>query len=276
MRRTTSTTLLRPLLLAPALLASAAAAAAGLVAGGYNEFDVELPQDLRKVAGHGQPSRVARALVTIAVPTNIDMAREWPVLVVSATSDAGHHSSRALLRAYAETAVANGWIAIAADPKEEVAPAEDDVPLRVALNAAALAVLARQWPGTDKSPLAFAGFSGGAKYSAWLAATFAKEGRKVIGLYLAGINEDTLATAAGELGMLTPAFKLVPVFLQAGEKDDVATLADHQAVNAELKGAGFKNVRLVSFVGAHVVEPGPLQVALAWFRDFAQFPVPAK
>lgn len=274
MKRRIPPPLARLLVLLLTLLAGAAAAT-GLVAGGYNEFDVELPQELRKAAGHGQLSRVARAMVTIAVPKNIDMAREWPVLVVSATSDAGHHSSRALLRAYAETAVANGWIAIAADPKEDVAQDEDDVPLRLALNSAALAVLARQWPGTDKSPLAFGGFSGGAKYSAWLAAAFAKEGRKVVGVYLAGINEATLVDAATKLDV-APAFKLVPVFLQAGEKDGIATLADHQAVNAELKRAGFKNVRLVSFSGAHVVDAGPLQVALAWFRDFAQFPAPAK
>ena len=264
-------------LFVPALLASAAAAAAAtLVAGGYNEFDVELPQELRKVAGHGQPSRVTRALVTIAVPKDIDMAREWPVLVVSATSDAAHHSSRALLRAYAETAVANGWIAIAADAKEDVAQDEDDVPLRLALNTAALAVLARQWPGTDRSPLAFGGFSGGAKHSAWLAAAFAKEGRKVIGLYFAGINENTLVDAATRLDVLTPAFRLVPVFLQAGDKDTVASLDEHQAIIAELKRDGFRNVRLVSFAGAHVVDPGPLKIALDWFREFSAFPVPAK
>jgi predicted esterase len=262
-----------PLLLLAALLWSAAAAAAGLVGGTYNEFDVELPQNLRKIAGHGQPSHVTHALVTIAVPKNIDMAREWPVLVVSATSDVEHHSSRALLRAYADVAVANGWIAIAADPKEQVLQAEDDVPLRLALNAAALAVLARQWPGTDRSPLAFGGFSGGAKYSERLAAAFAKEGRKVVGIYLAGIDEDELVAAAARLE-LPAAFKLVPVFLQAGDRDEVAPLADHQAISAALKSAGFRNVRLVSFAGAHVVEPALLQVALEWFRDYSAVPVP--
>src|ERR1700675_1363811 len=59
-------------------LASVAFAAPGLKPGGFAEFNVELPRDLRLVAGRGQLSPVAHALVTIAAPANLDMAREWP------------------------------------------------------------------------------------------------------------------------------------------------------------------------------------------------------
>ena len=236
---------------------------------GFSEYDVELPTDLRKAAGRGSVSPVAHALVTIAVPANFDATREWPVFVVSATSDPGYQSSRRLLRAYAETALAGGWITIAADPAETVSVEHDDVPLRLALNAAALSVLQRQWPGAAKAPLAFGGFSGGAKYSGWLAAAFASQGRTIVGIYLAGINQDTLVAAAALFQVQNAAFKRTPVFLQVGDKDAVATPADHQGVMATLKRAGFRNVRLEYFPGTHDVDPGPLRGALQWFRDLA-------
>ena len=254
------------IMLAVLLAAPAAFAATGLKPGALNEFSVELPMELRKLAGRGQVSPVTHALVAIAVPATIDMAHEWPVLVVSATSDRQFHSSRKLMSAYMETALAAGWIVVAADPTEVVAAEQDDVPLRLALVKAALAALALQWPGSGKAPLAFGGFSGGAKYSGWLAAAFASEGRNIIGIYLAGINQDTLVAAAEQFHVLDAKFRNVPVFLQSGETDVVATPADHRAIYDELKSAGFRRVRLEFVPGAHEVDPGPLRAALDGFR----------
>ena len=53
---------------------STACAAPGLTAGALNEFIVELPADLRKIAGRGTLSPITNARVTIAVPANFDMA----------------------------------------------------------------------------------------------------------------------------------------------------------------------------------------------------------
>jgi predicted esterase len=254
-------------LLAVLLATAAAIAAPELRSGGLNEFEVELPTDLRKIAGRGELSPVARARVTIALPANFDAARDWPVLVVSATSDRGYQSSRRLLGIYASAALPQGWIAVAADPAEDVSGDEDNVPLRYALNVAALAALRLQWPGVDKAPLAFAGFSGGSKYSGWLAATFASRGRRIIGIYVAGINEDTVLDAARELNVLNESYKNVPVFLQSGETDEISTPADHQRIRDELRRAGFRHLRIEYFPGPHVVDPGPLGVGLAWFRE---------
>lgn len=268
--------LIRLLALLMSLIATAALAAPGLTAGALNEFDVELPTALRNIAGRGSLSPVTHALITIAVPPRMDLARERPVMVISATSDAGNHSSRRLLRAYAETALASGWVLVAADPAESVTVEQDDVPLRLALNTAALAVMARQWARGATAPLAFGGFSGGAKYSGWLAAAFASQGRTVIGLYLAGINQNTLLDAATQFKVLNTDFKRIPVFLQSGEQDEVATTAEHQDVAAELIRAGFKNVRIVAFPGPHEVEPGPLSTALDWFSELAALPATGK
>ena len=259
-------------LLAALLIASAAPAAARLQAGGLTEFKVELPRELRQIAGRGSQSPLTHALVTVALPSNFDLARSYPVMVISATSGSQYNSSRSLLGAYADTARKAGWILVAADPAEEVAADRDDVGLRYALNTAALAALASQWPGAGKAPLAFGGFSGGAKYSGWLAAAFASQGRPISGIYLAGTNTDTIVAAAQHFNVLNDAFKGVPVFLQSGDKDEIATPGEHRAIHDDLKRAGFKNVRLKFSDAAHEVDPVPLRAALDWFREMAAQP----
>jgi predicted esterase len=251
-------------------------AATGLTPGGLSEFSVKLPDDLRKMAGRGQLSPVTGALVSIGAPSNLDMAHEWPVLIISATSDPEFNSSRLLLRAYAEVALANGWIILAVDPLEKITVEQDDVAMRLALNTAALAVLKQQWPGTGASPLAFGGFSGGAKYSSWMAAAFFSQGRAVIGLYLAGINQDTLVPAAQTFNVMNAAFRRIPIYLQSAENDEVATPDAHREVASQLADMGFKNVRIEVFPGGHQVEPLPLKSALQWFRQFAAAPAGAK
>jgi predicted esterase len=256
-----------PALLLVVFVASGALAATGLKAGGLSEFQVELPTELRQLAGRGNLSPVMHALVTIAVPANFDTARDWPVMVISATSDPQYNSSRRLLGVYADAALTDGWILVAADPAESVSIEQDDVVLRYALNTAALAVLALQWPQAEKARLAFGGFSGGAKFSGWLAAAFASQGRTIIGIYLAGINQDTVVPAAKQFKVLDETFRRIPIFLQSGEKDEIATPADHRSVHDELKRAGFRVIRIEYFRGSHVVDAGPLRTALDWFRE---------
>jgi predicted esterase len=266
----------RLLALLPALMLASAAFGAGLIPGGLSEFKVELPLDLRKMAGRGQLSPVTHVQVTIAAPANIDMAHDWPVLVINATSVPQFNSSRALLSAYAAVAIKAGWIVVAADPMQDITVAQDDVAMRLALNTAALAVLDLQWPAAYQAPLAFGGFSAGAKYSSWLAAAFASQGRNVAGIYLAGVNAETVIPAAEHFKVLNANFKRIPIYLQSGDKDDIATPADHRIIYDELKRAGFKNVRLETFSGVHEIDPLPLRKALEWFREFTVAPTPAK
>lgn len=264
------------LALLPALLLASTAFAAPDLKPGLNEYKVELPKELREMAGRGKLSPVTHLQVTIAAPANLDMAHQWPVLVMNATSDPQFNSSRYLLSAYADVALKAGWIVVAADPLQEVSVQQDDVPLRLALDTAALAVLDLNWPAGFNAPLAFGGFSGGAKYAAWLAAAFASRGRTVVGMYLAGVNTNEVSPAATQFKILDPSFKRIPIFLQAGEKDEIATPQDHITIRDELRRLGFKNVRLNYSSAAHEIDPAPLGKALEWFREFAAVEAPAK
>lgn len=254
------------------LFVAATGFANGLTPGGVDEFQVELTSELRRIAGRGELSPATHAAVAVAVPPQFDPARDWPVMIVSATSDRPWHSSRGLLAEYAGAARDEGWILLAADPVPDVPKAQDDATLRFAVSFAALAVLRSQWSGADKAPLAFGGFSGGSKYSGWLAAAFASQGRTVIGIYVAGINQDTISPTARDMNVLDERYKRIPVFLQSGEKDVVSTPAEHRRVQSELERAGFRHTRVEYFAGRHEVEPALLRTALHWFSELAAQP----
>jgi predicted esterase len=149
-------------------------------------------------------------------------------------------------------------------------------PLRLALNTAALAVLELKWPLAGKAPLAFGGFSGGAKHSGWLAAAFASQGRTVAGIYLAGINTESVVSAAKHFKIFNSDFKRIPVFLQYGDNDLVATPGDHRNIYDELTRVGFRNVRIEKFRGEHDIYPALLGDALDWFREFSALPAAAR
>jgi predicted esterase len=243
--------------------------------GELTEFRVELPAELRDLAGQRDgPSAVKHALVAVATPPEFDPAREWPVLVVNATSDPGYNSSRQLLQAYRAAAAKAGWIAVAAeDPEPAVSQADDQLMLRFALDLAALVALQPHWKDAGHAPLAFAGFSGGAKYSGHLAALFRRQGARLAGVYMAGVNQNAFGEAARQFGVLDDALRDVPVFLQGGTRDRVATPAQHRAIEADLGRDGFRRVRLELVPGGHALDPTPLEEALRWFAGLRVAPV---
>ena len=85
----------------------------------------------------------------------------------------------------------------------------------------------------------------------------------------AGINSDTIISAARDFGVLNEGFRRTPIFLQAGESDEVATPVDHRAIHDQLKRAGFSKVRIEYGPGSHEIDPPSLRTALDWFRKVA-------
>jgi hypothetical protein len=250
-------------------LASASHAAPPLVPGATTEIRVALPVELRELAGDGKVAPVEQALVAVAVPADFSADRSWPVLVVNATADAGFNSSRSLLERYKDAALGAGWIVIAADPAPAATARDDQLSLRFALDLAALAALRDGWKDAGTPLVAVGGFSGGAKFSAGLAPLFARYGARVVGVYMAGVNEDLLSVSARRFGVLDAALRRLPVFVQSADIDRVATPAQHRAVAASLRDAGFINVRVETVAGRHEVISEPLSAALRWFLSFS-------
>jgi len=237
-----------------------AAALPALKADEVVQFRVELPVEVQPLAGAVRVAKVA-----VATPAAFDPAQPWRVLIVNATSDPGYQSSRRLMAAYRATAADAGWVALAADPDVEVAQREDSLSLRYALASVALDAVHPRWRDAGQAMLAFAGFSGGAKFSGWLAALFTTQGARVNGIFLAGVNEEPVATAARQFKVLDDAYRSVPVFLQAGRSDTVATPDRHREIMAELRKRGFSSVRLEVIDGGHQVDATHLRAALEWF-----------
>ena len=250
------------LLLAIALVAAARGEPLQAVPGGEVEFTARVFETLRRVAGKGRLSALEEIRGLVAVPKDFDPARSWPILVVSATADPGLNSSRAFARRYRDAALAAGWVVVAADPSPVIVPESNEV--RYAAVRAALEYLAATWPDAARWPIAFGGFSGGSKYSGYLAAMSARDGRMPVGIFLGGCNAPTPALGRARYGA-PRAFREVPVFLSSGDADPVATPQDHRQVRLALVNDGFRHVRLEAYPGKHVVHAPHAGAALAWF-----------
>jgi hypothetical protein len=218
-------------------------------------------QDYAAAGGNTRPT-TGRALISF--PKGFDPARTWPILIIVSTSD--YHRTNAMdAPFYQDAGMAEGWIVLAADAT--IGPREDSEAWRVALVGAALQMLHKEWPQSVRWPVAFAGLSGGAKRSGFLAAMLASTNPvKICGFFLAGINDDRISVAYKTYHP-PPAFLNIPIWLSSGVGDPIAPPFKHEHVRASLVNTGFKHVRLESFAGSHEVDPAQVQLALRWFRQ---------
>lgn len=233
-------------------------------------LDVRYPidkyfQDYAAAGGNPRPT-TGRALISF--PKNFDPARSWPILIIVSTSD--YHRTNAMdAPFYQEPGMAEGWIVLAADAT--IGPHEDSEAWRVALVSAALQMIHTEWPQSARWPVAFAGLSGGAKRSGFLAAMLESANPiRIRGFFLAGINDDRISVAY-KMYHPPPDFLDIPIWLSSGISDPIAPPFRFEHVRASLVNTGFKHVRLESFAGSHEVEPAQVRIALRWFRQLGDF-----
>lgn len=238
----------------------------------YNSGTVDVrfpipPYYQQYAAQHNNPVPTTGRLFLL-LPPNFDSRQVWPLLVVTATKDRGH-TGPSDAPWYRTAAAAEGWIVLATDAM--VRPRNDSVSWRVALVAAGLDVLHRDWPRSAQWPVAFAGISGGAKGAQWVGAVLAKtHSLNICGFFLSGINEDQMPEALKNNSTLA-GFLRLPIWISSGINDPIATPLQAQQVEASLVRTGFQNVRLSRFSGGHEVNRADLQSALKWFREQGHF-----
>ena len=193
-------------------------------------------------------NEATESVVGLWLPPDFDPRKPWNVLLVSATANSSSINSLFMYTGAAQTS--GGWIVLAADGPN-TPPKGDTTQWRWAMARAGLLALEAAWPAARQWPIAAAGFSGGAKRSGLLGALLCAEARPLIGMYMGGCNEDMATAGLKEYRPDRLAFRKVPVYLSAGKKDVVATVAAANKVRVSLEATGFRDVRLETYDGAH-------------------------
>ena len=266
----------RFLFLAPLIvtLSIASASGAGLTFGGVPfspgstvRANVPLSAQEKAYAAQGGNPVPPYVVAVLATPANFDPTKTWPVLIVCSTSDFKRQNRDDLVDFYRRVGLAEGWVLLAGDGPQ---PARNDTAgWRSAMTLAAIDALHRSFPGSEKWPIAGAGFSGGAKGAGSVVPLLAKAGCRVIGVYLTGDNEDRLSAGYARVQPGRD-FLNTPIYVSAGRDDRIATVEQQYNVAGSLKRTGFQRLKIGTFHGGHEVNDAQTSIALHWFRELAK------
>jgi len=248
------------------VLNASAASFAGvpITPGATVRANVPLSPLQQRYAAEGGNAVPPHAVAVIAVPQGFDARKSWPVLVAFSTSDMKIQNRQDLERIYRPMALAEGWVLIAGDGPQ---PAKQDSSgWRIGMTLAALDAMHRSFPGSNKWPIACAGFSGGAKRTGLLSPLLAIAGYRISGLFITGLNDDTLSQGYQKYNP-GPAFLGTKVFFSSGSRDTTSPLAQQNSARASMQRTGFTNIRHEIFVGRHAVKRTHVTAALRWFRQ---------
>ena len=153
--------------------------------------NVPLSAEEKSYAGQGGNPVPQSAVAVLATPANFDPIKSWPVLVTCSTSDFKRQNRDDLIDFYRRVGLAEGWVLLAGDGPQHAR--NDTAASRAAMTLAAIDALHHSFAGSEKWPMACAGFSGGAKGAGSIAPLLARSGCHITGIYLTGVNEDYLS-----------------------------------------------------------------------------------
>ena len=239
-------------------------AGVALSPGSTVKANVPLSAQEKSLAAQGGNAVPPSAVAMLATPSNFDPRKSWPVLVICSTSDFKRQNRDDLVEFYRRVGLAEGWVLLAGDGPQ---PARNDTGAwRGAMTLAAIDALHRSFPGSDKWPMACAGFSGGGKGVGLVAPLLAKNGSHIAGIYITGANADQLSLGYGRVEPGKD-FLLTPVYISAGRDDRIATLEQQYNVAGSIKRTGFQRIKIGTFHGGHEVNDAQTSIALRWFRQ---------
>jgi hypothetical protein len=238
------------------------------IQGGTLDFQFPLSNYFQEHASEGGNPRPTTGRALLFFPTGFDPARSRPILIITSTADLDRTSIMDA-PSYRDAAMKQGWIVLATDAT--IRPRQDSIAWRLSILTAALQMIRTDWPQSAQWPVAFAGFSGGAKSSGYLAAMLSgNRGFKICGMFLTGINADRVSAAYKDYHP-PPNFLNTPIWISSGTGDQIARPGQEEGVYYSLEKTGFKQVRLEKFSGGHEVDGAQVQRALHWFRELGKF-----
>jgi hypothetical protein len=242
-------------------------AGASFSPGSTVQANVPLSALEKSYAGQGGNPVPPYAVAVLATPANFDPKKSWPVLIPCSTSDFKRQNRNDLVQFYQRVGLGEGWVLLAGDGPQHAK--NDNVAWREAMTMAAVDALHRSFPGSEKWPMACAGFSGGGKGVGYVAPFLARHGCHIIGIYITGANEDHLSDGYARLQPGAD-FLTTPIYFSAGHEDRIATLEQQYAVVGMIKRTGFNRIRIGTFRGGHEVNDAQTSIALHWFRELAK------
>jgi hypothetical protein len=247
--------------------AEAATLAGKPVQGGATvEIQFPVAKYFQDVAAQGGNPRPQNGRAVLIFPPGFDPSRTWPLLIVTSTTDF-RRTSVMDTDWYRRPALAEGYVVLGSDAT--ISAHVDSTPWRLAMLAAALDAIRKDWPQSAKWPVVFAGFSGGAKRSGFMGAMLANK-VNLKGFFLSGINDDRLSVAYKDYHP-GGGFLNTPIWISSGNLDPIATPALSDQVRLSLGRTGFKQVRLERFAGGHQLKMSEVRLALRWFRQLGGF-----
>jgi len=233
-------------------------------AGSIVRANVPLSALEKSYAGQGGNAVPPYALAVLATPVNFDPTKSWPVLIPCSTSDFKRQNRDDLIQFYHRVGLSEGWVLLAGDGPQH---ARNDIAAwRAAMTMAAIDALHGSFTGSEKWPMACAGFSGGGKGVGYVAPFLARNGCRITGIYLTGVNEDHLSDGYARCQPGAD-FLRTPIYLSAGHDDRIATPEQQYAVLGLIKRTGFNRFKIGTFHGGHEVNDAQTSIALRWFRS---------
>jgi len=231
------------------------------------QANVPLSAQEKSLAAQGGNVVPPSALAVRATPANFDPRKSWPVLVICSTTDFKRQNRNDLVQFYRSVGLHEGWVLLAGDGPRNAR--NDTAAWRGAMTLAAVDALHRSFPGSEKWPMACAGFSGGGKGVGYIAPLLARNGCRIAGIYMTGANEDHLSDGYSRIQPVT-SFLSTPIYISAGHDDRIATVEQQYTVAGSIKRTGFNRMRIGTFHGGHEVNDGQTSVALTWFRKLVK------
>jgi surfactin synthase thioesterase subunit len=239
-------------------------AGAAFSPGSTVKVNVPLSAQEKSLAGQGGNVVPPNAVAVLVTPANFDPQKSWPVLIPCSTSDFKRQNRDDLVQFYRTVGLTEGWVLLAGDGPQHAR--NDTAAWRGAMTLAAVHALYRSFPGSDKWPVACAGFSGGGKGVGYVAPLLARNGCRIAGIYMTGANEDHLSDGYARI-QPGANFLNTPIYISAGHDDRIATVEQQYTVAGSIKRTGFHRMRIGTFHGGHEVNDGQTSVALGWFRQ---------
>src|SRR5436190_1517609 len=235
--------------------------------GSIVKADVPLSAQEKSLAAQGGNVVPPNAVAVLATSANFDPRKSWPVLVICSPSDFKRQNRNDLVQFYRSVGLHEGWVLLAGDGPQNAR--NDTAAWRGAMTLAAVDALHRSFPGSEKWPMACAGFSGGGKGVGYIAPLLARNGCRIAGIYMTGANEDHLSDGYSRIQPGT-SFLSTPIYISAGHDDRIATVEQQYTVAGSIKRTGFNRMRIGTFHGGHEVNDGQTSVALTWFRKLVK------